>query len=177
MTNTPEFKRALSLRLSEILGEIGLNKQMVLKRRRASLLNEFIWTNAFKVLHENPNTVYRFGSQSEGTTTPGLKSDSDLLMHNDDFYVIHDWSDWKPGKVNLLIVQDNTTSPGYCLLQVLDPIEPTPISPSQLHLVPSRFLVVKGERLLLNNSYRGNKVHLYKLDNNGRRSHMVRNGR
>jgi hypothetical protein len=40
--------------------------------------------------------------------------------------VIQDWSDWEYGKQNLLMIQDEIVSPGYCFLQILRDDVPQP---------------------------------------------------
>ncbi|XP_053391119.1 uncharacterized protein LOC128553941 [Mercenaria mercenaria] len=115
----------VSLHLSEVLDDIGINDRTVVRTRRAALLKENIYTLHIKASGE-PSTVYNFGSMSEGTTTTGLKSDSDRLVYQDNFNVIQDWSEWTLGKNNFLMIQNETTPPGYCLLQRLKDDVPLP---------------------------------------------------
>jgi hypothetical protein len=42
--------------------------------------------------------------------------------------VIQDWAEWKQGKCNLLMIQDNNTTPGYCSLQQLATDVPLPLT-------------------------------------------------
>ncbi|KAL4227246.1 hypothetical protein ACF0H5_012691 [Mactra antiquata] len=115
MSSIQRSKEQLSLRISEVLDDIGVSDEMIQKRRQAALFKESI----FHVLDNGKTTKYLFGSQSEGTTTEGINSDDDVLFCLPDFIVINDWSHWKQREVNLLMVQDQTTAPGYCLLQLL----------------------------------------------------------
>ncbi|KAL4218422.1 hypothetical protein ACF0H5_023157 [Mactra antiquata] len=110
----------LSLRLSEVLDDIGVNDEMIQKRRKSTLFIESV-CNVLKLKNGSKETTYLFGSQSEGTTTIGINSDDDFLCGLHMFNVINDWSDWKQGENNLLMVRDETTAPGYCLLQLLRP--------------------------------------------------------
>ncbi|XP_060592886.1 uncharacterized protein LOC132747503 [Ruditapes philippinarum] len=55
-----------------------------------------------------------------------MQSDLDQLYCDKAFPVIQDWRDWIPGLYNHLMIQDNSVSPGYCLLQVLRPDAPLP---------------------------------------------------
>jgi hypothetical protein len=80
----------------------------------------------YLLLNQNLN-VYFFDSQTESTTTNGLESDSDLLSSQLKFNIIQDWSEWKPGKINLLMIQNDTVSPGYCYLQILRHDIPLPL--------------------------------------------------
>ncbi|XP_045171977.2 uncharacterized protein LOC123534011 [Mercenaria mercenaria] len=125
MSQAPGHSESLSLKLSEVLSDIGVDEKTVLKRRRMLLLKESTY-KIKKILTGVNHSTYYFGSQVEGSTTPGLKSDLDILLSRDDMNVIQDWSMWQPGVKNLLMVNDETTSPGYCLLQLLKADEPSP---------------------------------------------------
>ncbi|XP_053375491.1 uncharacterized protein LOC123535465 [Mercenaria mercenaria] len=100
---------------------------MVMKRRRAALLNEIMRTIYHTLIGEK-YTVYNLGSHSEGTTTPGLQSDIDTLFCLDDCNMIQDWSEWTLGKYNQMMIQNETTPPGYCLLQLLRSDAPLPVA-------------------------------------------------
>ncbi|XP_045191872.2 uncharacterized protein LOC123548570 [Mercenaria mercenaria] len=127
MFHTPDYYHNISMRLSEVLDDIGVNENIVTKRRMATLLQESMFTITSKATGI-PQTLYKLGSTSEGSTTLGLNSDTDILNCQDDVIVIQDWSEWTPGKCNLLIIQNETTPPGYCLLQVLRHDVPLPTS-------------------------------------------------
>ncbi|XP_045204240.2 uncharacterized protein LOC123557081 [Mercenaria mercenaria] len=134
MFQQPGYIENVSLRLSEVLADIGVNERITLKRRRAMLLVESMYACSYQIIDAN-NFSYVFGSQSEGTTTPGLKSDTDQLMCINNCNVIQDWADWEPGVLNLLMIQDETVSPGYCLLQRLRDDAPLPCNhvPDKYH--------------------------------------------
>ncbi|XP_060563432.1 uncharacterized protein LOC132722865 [Ruditapes philippinarum] len=119
MYQVPNYTKTVSMRLSEVLADIGIDERMTLKRRRTWLLRESLRNINDQLLDENSMLTYFFGSQSEGTTTIGIKSDIDQLVYDKTYTVIQDWSDWIPGVPNLLMIQDNSVSPGYCLLQRL----------------------------------------------------------
>ncbi|XP_045171927.2 uncharacterized protein LOC123533980 [Mercenaria mercenaria] len=125
MFHMPDYYHNISMRLSEVLDDIGVNENIVIKRRRTTLLTETMVTINFRANGKQCN-LYYLGSQSEGTTTLGLQSDSDILYCIDGGIVIQDWSEWTPGKLNLLMIQNEITPPGYCLLQVLRPDTPLP---------------------------------------------------
>ncbi|XP_053388983.1 uncharacterized protein LOC128552014 [Mercenaria mercenaria] len=127
MFQQPGYIENVSLRLSEVLADIGVDERIVQKRRRTWLLRESMKTISLQLRDIN-GTGYYLGSQSEGTTTLGLNSDIDqLLCHNNYMYnVIQDWADWEPGKLNYLMIQDETVSSGYCLLQLLRDDAPLP---------------------------------------------------
>ncbi|XP_045157899.2 uncharacterized protein LOC123524070 [Mercenaria mercenaria] len=125
MFHTPDYYHNISMRLSEVLDNIGVTENMVMKRRRSFLLQETIERITHRA-NGTQATSYILGSQSEGTTTPGLQTDVDTLFCLDSFIVIQDWSEWTPGKCNQLMIQNETTSPGYCLLQMLRDDAPLP---------------------------------------------------
>ncbi|XP_060563539.1 uncharacterized protein LOC132722932 [Ruditapes philippinarum] len=126
MYQGPNYTETVSMRLSEVLSDIGVDERIVLKRRRTMLLKESIENVIYKIHKNSVFTVNYFGSQSEGTTTIGIESDIDLLYCFNDIPVIQDWCKWIPGVHNYLMIQDNFVSPGYCLLQVLRPDAPLP---------------------------------------------------
>ncbi|XP_060576581.1 uncharacterized protein LOC132733873 [Ruditapes philippinarum] len=125
MYQVPDYNQTVSMKLSEVLADIGVDERIVMKTRRSWLLIESI-TNITYQLRDGNCLTYFFGSQSEGTTTKGMQSDLDQLYCNKALPMIQDWSDWIPGLYNLLMIQDNSVSPGYCLLQVLRPDAPLP---------------------------------------------------
>ncbi|XP_060563066.1 uncharacterized protein LOC132722563 [Ruditapes philippinarum] len=125
MYQVPDYNQTVSMKLSEVLADIGVDERIVMKRRRTWLLMESIQNITLQQLNRN-DSAYIFGSQSEGTTTIDLQSDLDHIYCNKDLPIIQDWSDWIPGVNNLLMIQDNSISPGYCLLQRLRSDAPLP---------------------------------------------------
>ncbi|XP_053384539.1 uncharacterized protein LOC123533169 [Mercenaria mercenaria] len=89
-----------------------------------------------------------FGSKSEGTTTAGLHSDADCLNCYHKYNVIQDYEEWKPGFRNLLMIKDNTTSPGYCLLQQTYDNVPLPVT----HVPDEDYVRDSSGRVLLKNT-------------------------
>ncbi|WAR23673.1 hypothetical protein MAR_037342 [Mya arenaria] len=116
MENPPDFYRIMSLRLSRALSDIGVNRWMVRRRRRTFLMIEANDTIIGK-LRGCDFTSFYFGSQSEGTTTPGLNSDIDTLTCINDTNIMSSWSEWEAGKDNMLMVKEETCSPQHYLLQ------------------------------------------------------------
>ncbi|XP_045183569.2 uncharacterized protein LOC123542006 [Mercenaria mercenaria] len=149
MSQASGHSESLSLKLSEVLSDIGVNERTVLKRRRTLLLFESIH-KMDKILTGSSFISLYFGSQVEGTTTPGLKSDLDFLRF-ENVNVIQDWSDWQPGIRNLLMIKDESTSPGYCLLQVLRADEPSPCT-CNCHRKHEDFCTDGRGRILMKNS-------------------------
>ncbi|WAR20103.1 hypothetical protein MAR_001941, partial [Mya arenaria] len=116
MENPPDFYRIMSLRLSRALSDIGVNSWMVRRRRRTFLMLEADNTINRK-LQGHDVTIFYFGSQSEGTTTPGLNSDIDILFCYNDTNIMSSWSEWEAGRKNMLMVKEETCSPQHYLLQ------------------------------------------------------------
>ncbi|XP_053403334.1 uncharacterized protein LOC128546005 [Mercenaria mercenaria] len=110
--------RDFSLRLSHVLDDIGVNERTVMMRRSTGLLTESLYTQEHFVNKNGRSTYFHFGSQTEGTTTLGLKSDTDTLVCDNRCNIIQDWGQWEQGKENLLMLRDNV-APGYCRLQLL----------------------------------------------------------
>ncbi|WAR23669.1 hypothetical protein MAR_037338 [Mya arenaria] len=136
MENPPDFYRIMSLRLSRALSDIGVNRWMVRRRRGTFLMIEASSTIENK-LHGLDGTSFIFGSQSEGTTTPGLNSDIDQLICLNDTNIMSSWSEWEAGKKNMLMVKEDTCSPQHYLLQEIRRDSPEPVinSSDVLHVV------------------------------------------
>ncbi|XP_045157380.2 uncharacterized protein LOC123523789 [Mercenaria mercenaria] len=147
MFQQPGYIENVSVRLSEALSDIGVDERLVLKKRRAWLLIESMNRKVLHLLDVNGST-YCFGSQSEATTTQGLKSDLDILVCGNGYNVVQDWGDWEPGRRNYLMIQDETVSPGYCLLQQLRDDAPLPY-----HGVPDQYSFEdRTEKIVLMNT-------------------------
>ncbi|XP_053389464.1 uncharacterized protein LOC128552449 [Mercenaria mercenaria] len=146
MFHTPDHYHSISMRLSEVLGDIGVNEKLLLKRRRSEVLEE---TNKAIIYRARKcqMTAYNFGSWPEGTTTTGLRSDTDHLLTLDYINVIQDWSEWTLGKYNFLMIQNETSPPGYCLLQRLRDDTPLPYTHEHNHFVKDT-----SGRILLKNT-------------------------
>jgi len=123
----------MSRHLSRVLDDIGVIQDMTDVRRNIHLLYETLWTMGGK-LQGNNETVYIVGSQSEGTTTVGMDSDTDFMFILNDYLVVFDWAEWDKDKIIMLAIRDNTTPPQICYLQRLrrdmplkmdDPVKPT----------------------------------------------------
>jgi tetratricopeptide (TPR) repeat protein len=135
MFQEPDYRENLSLMLSEVLHDIGVNERMVMRRRRNYMLKETMNNIIDRVIDLNV-TEYFLGSQSEGTTTIGLGSDLDVLVCDNNYNIIQDLSEWEQDKVNYLMIQNENTTPGYCLLQMLRHDAPLPVTvvPNEHHM-------------------------------------------
>ncbi|XP_052768124.1 uncharacterized protein LOC128208617 [Mya arenaria] len=135
MEDPPEFYRIMSLRLSRALGEIGVNSWMVRKRRRTFLMLEAEGTISGNLQGFN-STKFFFGSQSEGTTTPGLNSDVDILNCEHDINIMTALSEWTAGMENYLMIKEEKCSPQHYLLQEIRQDSPEPaVNPSNMFSV------------------------------------------
>ncbi|KAH3750038.1 uncharacterized protein LOC127848421 [Dreissena polymorpha] len=121
----PEHFTELSIRMSEALDDSGADKETVLERRRTYLLRELI-EKIGRQLEGGNVECFHFGSQSEGTTTPGLQSDIDFLSSFKTYNIMTVWEDWKASMVNLLMLRDDTIPPQQYLLQVIQEDTPEP---------------------------------------------------
>ncbi|XP_052260119.1 uncharacterized protein LOC127864506 isoform X3 [Dreissena polymorpha] len=116
----------LSIRLSEVLDDIGAGKDTVLERRRTYLWRERMEMIDTKIGGRDWN-FFHFGSQTEGTTTPGLQSDIDILCTDNKVNAMRSYSDWKAGMTrNYLMLNDEITPPQQYLLQVIKLKTPEP---------------------------------------------------
>jgi len=125
MSLVPAFFHHLSEVLYQVLECVGVNPWVV-KRRRHTFLH---W-EAMRDVHAEQKggalTNFYFGSHSEGTTTPGIRSDKDLLCTRNDVNIMYSWADWQQGMWNLLMVKDEDTPTGYYLLQLIRSDVPQP---------------------------------------------------
>ncbi|XP_053398821.1 uncharacterized protein LOC128556914 [Mercenaria mercenaria] len=153
MFSTPEYTQNVSLQLSKVLNGIGVNEIMVWKRRRTELCAESLGTIVAR-LHDYNVTKFHFGSRTEGTTTLGLLPDFDTLVCHNHFNIIQDIAEWQPGFINLLMIRDDSTPPGYCLLQKTDEDVPVPAE-----YVPNDIFVRdRRGRILMTNTWSFNNI-------------------
>jgi len=123
----PAFFRHLSEVLYQVLECVGVNPWVVERRRHTFLHREAAWdVHHHQAGHDSTN--FFFGSQSEGTTTPGLQSDTDMLYTHNHVNIMYSWADWQQGKFNLLMVRDEDTPPQHYLLQWIRSDIPQPVT-------------------------------------------------
>jgi len=123
----PAFFHHLSEVLYQVLEYVGVNPWVVERRRHTFLHREA----ASDVHHHQAGldaTTFHFGSQSEGTTTPGLQSDTDELYTHNRINIMYSWADWQQGRWNLLMVREEDTPPQHYLLQWIRPDVPQPVT-------------------------------------------------
>ncbi|XP_052766972.1 uncharacterized protein LOC128207843 isoform X2 [Mya arenaria] len=162
MASDRESERLFSLRLSRVIGDIGVNRWMIARRRKTYLRREII-INVPAMLRDCNNTNYIFGSQTEATTTAGMESDTDFLHCDNTVCVALDWCYWQHGKSNLLVLKNELTPPQHCYLQRLRRDCPLPSEqlegPDDVQDVDGRIIVsntrVKRQDLLQQHSVSG----------------------
>lgn len=149
MASSDELE-AFSLSLSEVMDDIGVNEDVVIRRRRKLMAKETIQMLAYN-LRNITTTKYFFGSLVEGTTTRDLKSDYDNLFCLDSYTVIQSLHQWKFGPHKyLLMVEDEMTPPGYCNLQLLENTAAKPAT-KPFKGFENAFVIDKKGRVLLSN--------------------------
>ncbi|XP_052775997.1 uncharacterized protein LOC128213921 [Mya arenaria] len=124
MDRDPDRKQAMSMRLSKVLGDIGVNREMIIWRRKTWLTNEKLLT-VYKCFLQNPKTLqcFIFGSQSEGTTTLGMESDTDEFCIFSETNTTQDWSEWQTAGIRSLLLLKNehyASQPDISLLVTLN---------------------------------------------------------
>jgi len=127
MYRVPSFYGPFSVLLYRQLDVIGVNKRVVTRRTETYLYREAVKTVRSKLDGQNITSIH-FGSQSEGTTTPGLQSDTDTLRTLDDVNIMYTMDDWKQGARNYLMVRDATTPAQHYMLQKMRSDRPLPVT-------------------------------------------------
>ncbi|XP_052790140.1 uncharacterized protein LOC128224364 [Mya arenaria] len=152
MDRDPDDQQLRSLRLSRVLRDIGVTRQMVVRRRETFLMTEKMDNVVNTIRYNRRYNIFVVGSQSEGTTTLGMNSDLDVLNCDNDFTVITDWADWEPGKICLLVIKNDDSPPQHCSLQILSCDCPLP---ETMDMVPAEWDVEEGKdgRVLLTNTW------------------------
>ena len=120
MTSYKKTKEEFSRDVYEAFQAIGVTSDMILRRRHDYLLQETLFTTRLKLLG-NPCSPFIVGSQVEGSTTLGMKSDLDNVARLDIFYVVLRLGAWQTDKINLLAFKDETTPPQFYKLCRLQP--------------------------------------------------------
>ncbi|XP_052789522.1 uncharacterized protein LOC128223998 [Mya arenaria] len=155
MDRDPKGQQVMSLRLSRVLRDIGVTRQNVARRRRTYLILEKMM-DAFLIItnhgRREPGKSFVFGSQSEGTTTLGMESDTDILTCYKEFSVIKDWADWEPGKRCLLLIKNDRSPPQHCCIQIVKCDCPLPETLDNVNVEWDVEETMDG-RVLLKNTY------------------------
>ncbi|XP_060563901.1 uncharacterized protein LOC132723238 [Ruditapes philippinarum] len=141
-------------KLNETLDDIGVNNDMVQRRRQNALLHENIGT-VMAMLKGYDRPVYNFGSRSEGTTTLDLQSDADSLYRVPGINVVQSLQEFGPEDtknyaINLLMIQGDDIAPGYCHLEVIN--EDLRLSTIDVTEVNDHYVRGKDDRIYYKNT-------------------------
>ena len=110
----PDCYQALSRKRYQVLEDVGASTEV-----RNLWTDQITTKEILGIMLTQPSiNVYIFGSFYEGTTTIGMCSDVDQVAIFNNLPVVIDPGDHPIGTC-LLLVQDETTPPGYCKLQVV----------------------------------------------------------
>ncbi|KAL3859415.1 hypothetical protein ACJMK2_009638 [Sinanodonta woodiana] len=167
----PDYYSDVSLRLMKVLDSTELTEKMRWKRIEMYTQLEELWT---VMRSEVTLKKHIFGSQAEGTTTSGLRSDIDIVSLYMPYTAIDNLQSWEPDSSAALMIMDDTTPPGYVKLQQVYANIPFPIynlETDQLvvdthgrsclynnsrHLKPGTFQELHGPAVSPNDSHRTN---------------------
>ncbi|KAH3709319.1 hypothetical protein DPMN_068781 [Dreissena polymorpha] len=148
----------LSAILSSDLERLGVTLQTVKAKQKSGLLNEsWMIINQFLMEPHDPATVCIFGSQSEGTATPGYNSDFDILYAKQLPDIFNKLEDWQIGRT-LRMFRKPTTPPRHYYLQAFRFEEPQPVKefeelePEERHLymrLKSGEIVLRSDNILI----------------------------
>jgi len=120
MTSYKKSKEEFSRDVYKAFQSIGVTSDMIHWRRNCFLLDGTVYTTGLKLLGFSHN-IFIVGSQVEGSTTIGMRSDTDHLFLHDNVQVVLKLGAWQAGKNNLLAFQDETTPPQFYKLCILQP--------------------------------------------------------
>ncbi|XP_052773633.1 uncharacterized protein LOC128212295 [Mya arenaria] len=112
-----ETCQLMSLRLSRALDDIGVSEWMITRRRRMALMEESVLCLSQRAINPDYN-IYNFGSKTEGSTTLGMNSDTDMLLSI--FSAQLDCSGWQPD-VSFIAFKNERIPPQHCYVQICGP--------------------------------------------------------
>ena len=118
-----EAPRQLSLMVYELLDQLGLSEE-IRKLYRERAYTEEISKN---LVRGDICRSYTFGSDIEGTQTPGMNSDIDMAIVYHQLEVFTNCSS-SGGKPGFIVVQDETTPPGLVKLLMVWDNEPLQVT-------------------------------------------------
>jgi len=122
MTSYKKSQEEFSRDVYEAFQAIGVTSDMIYRRRHDRLLEVTVNTTGAKLLGY-PVSYFIVGSQVEGSTTMGMRSDTDHVYRQDNYQVVLELGAWQKGKFNLLAFKDETTPPQFYKLCRLQPTQ------------------------------------------------------
>lgn len=114
VSGLPDYYQTLSRKVYQILEDIGANVE-----RRKRMMTFCITKEILSRIPGTSMAMDIFGSFYEGTTTADMESDIDMVTISRDLPVVTNPTDHPVGTC-LLLVQDQSTHPGYCKLQLVE---------------------------------------------------------
>ena len=111
--------RQLSLMVYELLDQLGLSEEI----RKLYRENAYTLEISCNLVRSDLCRGYTFGSDIEGTQTPGMNSDIDMAIVDQAIEVFTNCPS-SGGKLGFIVVQDETTPPGHVKLQVVNDNKP-----------------------------------------------------
>ena len=110
----PSFYKTLSLKLYNVLEDVGTSVEMRNIWKEHSICYEMLYT----ILVQPDFSGYCLCSTAEGTTTLSMMPDIDQVMTDSNRPIITNSHDTSSGE-SLLLVSDVPTPAGYCKLQLV----------------------------------------------------------
>ena len=115
----PAYFESLSLKIHKTLTDLAATTDNRERMKEACTFSDILGT-----ISSLPDYTWNtFGSAYEGSTISGMQSDIDCVLLHQEFQIVEDRSAAPSGK-SLLVIQDETTPPGYAKLQLLYDGEP-----------------------------------------------------
>ncbi|KAH3859174.1 hypothetical protein DPMN_101890 [Dreissena polymorpha] len=141
--------KELSMKLSEVMEDIGVTEELIDLRRYTYSLNETIARG--NITCTLFGLYHIVGSQIEGSTTLGMKSDNDEVVCNTSMIAVLDWSERRNLMHTLLVVKTPLSFPQCCSLQILGQISGFPFN---TYRAEEQFLYdQKGRKMLSNKRF------------------------
>ncbi|XP_052765760.1 uncharacterized protein LOC128207013 [Mya arenaria] len=128
LPKNPELMRKVSLKMSDVMADIGVTQEMVNRRRRLFLMREKTYTDYINIINLRNGRRFHFGSQSEGTTTLEMNSDTDILLCDYECPVVLNIPDKDPEKSFFLAIKTPETPAQHCYLQLFLPYSRNPVT-------------------------------------------------
>ena len=129
----PAYYKSLSRRLYKVLDDVGASTVVRDTTVKVMTTEEIVVTILLNLDFSGDNShrrtasglnqqvsIYTFGSSFEGTTTPDLKFDLDMVIVSEHLPVVTNVSESQQYEECLILLQDHHTPPGYAKLQIVD---------------------------------------------------------
>ncbi|KAH3774114.1 hypothetical protein DPMN_175487 [Dreissena polymorpha] len=139
---TREDMASVSRHLFKVLDVAGASEYVRHTRQHKALVGDVL-ASLTNVIERSDVAIYTFGSMSEGTTTPGMNSDTDIMMcfriypvfetsddvRFDDMNVRYRTEHGDADYTYLIMLSDEETPIGFCKLEFMSAVDTEPIDP------------------------------------------------